>query len=68
MFQVKTSYMLPSGDTLTHTVEFQMQHAAEEFFDRWYKAYNQCQKKGTILEFSLVLTEIREIYSVLSSY
>lgn len=68
MFQVKTSYMLPSGDTLTHTTEFQMQHAAEEFLDRWHRAYKHCQEKGTILEYSIVMTEIRELYSVLSSY
>lgn len=68
MFQVKTSYMLPTGDTLTNTTEFQMQQAAEEFFDRWYRAYRKCQEKGTILEYSLVMTEIRELYSILSSY
>ena len=67
MFQVKTSYMLPSGDTLTHTTEFQMQNAAEEFFDRWYRVYKICLDDGKILEYNIVLTEIREMYSVLSS-
>ena len=68
MYKVMTSYMLPSGDTLMHTTEFQTKSAADEFFDRWHRAYIHCQKKGTILEYSLVMTETKELYSVLSSY
>ena len=66
MFQIKMNYILPNGDTINNVLEFQMKNAAEETFDRWYKAYNTCLDNGKILEFSMVMTEVREIYSVLS--
>lgn len=67
MFQIRMSYMLPDGNTINNVLEFQMKHAAEETFDRWYREYKICLDDGKILEYNMVLTETREIYSVLSS-
>ena len=66
MYQIKTSYMLPDGHTIDKVLEYQTQDAAEETFDRWYKAYKICQEDGKILVYSMVLTEVHELYSVLS--
>ena len=67
MFQIKMSYMLPDGNTINNVLEFQERNAAEATFDRWYRAYKICMDDGKILEYNMVLTEIREMYSVLSS-
>lgn len=66
MFQIKISYMLPDGDTINNVLEFQEKRSAEDTFDRWYRAYNSCLDNGKILEFYIVMTEIREMYSVFS--
>lgn len=67
MYQIKIGYILPDGDTINNVLEFQEKTAAEEAVDRWYRAYNTCLDNGEIIEFFIVMTEIREMFSVFSS-
>lgn len=67
MYQIKMSYMLPDGHTVDKVLEYQGRHYADEVFDRWYRAYKICLDDGKILEYSMVMTETHELYSVLSS-